>query len=244
MKIGDFETHPAADIFPMLDAVLSNALAEDIRKNGLIEPILLFDDLVLDGRCRLAACLSVGIEPRFETFEGDPWDLSWSANVERRHLEPGTRAVYRLKWESERGKWDERWQERKTNANKARSETQRGRPKNVRSNVVPNVRHDVHDPEPSHAQRELAHDAGVSSRTARSEALRGRPRGDPQKKVGGNVAPHVPTSEESKIRGRLAREAGVSIQTAQKAITMRSESPEQFDAVAEVYYTRTRSTRP
>jgi len=178
MKIGDYDTHPAADVFPLLTGAAFVALVEDILANGLREPIVLCDGTILDGRSRLLACRKAGVEPRFETFDGDPWLFVWSENVERRHLEPGTRAVYRLKWEAERNQWDERWRERKEAADEARSESQKARPK---ENVVSNVANDV----PDHAHVELAHEAGVSPRTA------------------------------------------------QKAILVRSEAPELFDAVAD-----------
>lgn len=162
MKIGNFNTHPAADIFPLLDGRAFSTLVEDIRFNGLNIPITLFDGMVLDGRSRLLACIQAGVEPRFETFDGDPWELSWSANVERRHLEPGARVVYRLKWESERGLWDERRQERKEAADMARSDSQRGRAKNVGDNIAT----DVPRSEDSNIRGELAHAAGVSPITA------------------------------------------------------------------------------
>jgi hypothetical protein len=39
--------------------------ADDIRQNGLVEPVALLDGLVLDGRNRLRACEIAGVEPRF-----------------------------------------------------------------------------------------------------------------------------------------------------------------------------------
>src|SRR5690348_7012106 len=60
--------HPAAELFPALSEKELGALAEDIRQNGQTMPIVVWDDrnVVVDGRNRLAACESLGVEPRIE----------------------------------------------------------------------------------------------------------------------------------------------------------------------------------
>jgi hypothetical protein len=70
-------------------------LAEDIKANGLRHPIVLDEKGVLiDGRNRLAACNLAGVPPRFETLNGhDPVAYIISANVNRRHLTEGQRAI-------------------------------------------------------------------------------------------------------------------------------------------------------
>lgn len=81
------ENHPVSDLFPLMPADELRALAEDIKTNGLLFPIVILDDMVLDGRNRLAACESTGVEPRFETFAGDdPLAYVVSSNLLRRHL--------------------------------------------------------------------------------------------------------------------------------------------------------------
>ena len=48
-------------------------LAADIKANGLIEPITMFDGMILDGRCRCAGYVKAGVEPRTFQCEGsDP----------------------------------------------------------------------------------------------------------------------------------------------------------------------------
>jgi len=47
------------------------ALAEDIRANGLREPIVLFEGAILDGRNRYRACIAAGVDPRFEIYDGN-----------------------------------------------------------------------------------------------------------------------------------------------------------------------------
>jgi serine/threonine-protein kinase len=59
--------------------------------NGQREPIWLFEQQVLDGRNRLAACKLAGVEPKFKEFKGAPEEairLVWSLNFKRRHLTP------------------------------------------------------------------------------------------------------------------------------------------------------------
>lgn len=63
------------------------ALATDIGARGLVEPIVLSGDLILDGRNREEACERAGVEPRYKTYDGnDPVGFSIAANLHRRHL--------------------------------------------------------------------------------------------------------------------------------------------------------------
>jgi hypothetical protein len=94
MAVTTPEAHPAADAFPMLDDDEINALAVDIVRNGLLEPVVLAPDgRVIDGRNRLAACRLVNVEPQYVTHEGDPWTYSRSANLWRRNMTTGQRAA-------------------------------------------------------------------------------------------------------------------------------------------------------
>jgi ParB-like chromosome segregation protein Spo0J len=80
--------HPLADFPPMEDDEFA-ALVADIKANGLLEPIVLYQDKILDGCHRHKACLKTGVEPRFEEFKGDDAAATAfviSKNVHRRHL--------------------------------------------------------------------------------------------------------------------------------------------------------------
>ena len=60
------EFHPVTEIFPMMDGEQFAKLVEDIKANGLREPIWLHSDgRIVDGRNRYGACLEAGVEPRF-----------------------------------------------------------------------------------------------------------------------------------------------------------------------------------
>ena len=68
-------------------------LADDIRKRGLINPILVADGQILDGRNRLRACRLAGIKPRFRKIDRDlrerkisPLEYVVSLNLRRRHM--------------------------------------------------------------------------------------------------------------------------------------------------------------
>lgn len=88
--------HPACALFPELTADELQALAADIKANGLHEPVRLLDNQILDGRNRYLACRIAGINPKFEglTHEQvpDPVAYSVSKNLHRRHLSAGQRA--------------------------------------------------------------------------------------------------------------------------------------------------------
>lgn len=90
------KVHPIADAIPM-DPVHVENLVEDIKTNGLIEPLIVDrDGVLLDGRHRLEACKRAGVEPRTETCEGDPLEVVLSANLARRELTKGQRAALAL----------------------------------------------------------------------------------------------------------------------------------------------------
>lgn len=83
--------HPAAELFPMMKDTDLGMLIEDIDANGLREPILVFQGLVLDGRNRLRACETAGVEPRFIEWDGvgSPLAIVLSRNFHRRHRTSG-----------------------------------------------------------------------------------------------------------------------------------------------------------
>ena len=92
----NYEEHEAARLFPMMEETALQQLADDIRANGLIEPIVLHDSKILDGRNRLAACQLAGVTPRFETASlNGTLPTVWviSKNLNRRHLTISQRAA-------------------------------------------------------------------------------------------------------------------------------------------------------
>jgi len=90
--------HPLAELFPpMIDEEYS-ALVADIKANGLLTPITLYEGKVLDGVHRQKACIEANAEPQYVDFDGDDaLKFVISANVARRHLNSGQRAMVAAK---------------------------------------------------------------------------------------------------------------------------------------------------
>jgi phage N-6-adenine-methyltransferase len=84
-----YEAHPIADIFPEMSPEDYTRLIFSVKRDGLLEPIWLYEGCILDGRHRYKACAESGVEPRFEIFEGthdDAMTFSLAINLNRRHM--------------------------------------------------------------------------------------------------------------------------------------------------------------
>jgi ParB-like chromosome segregation protein Spo0J len=70
-------------------------LADDIKARGQLQPIVLDKDgAILDGRNRFAACKLAGVEPQFDTYDGDDSEgYAMTVNLARRHMSKGQKAV-------------------------------------------------------------------------------------------------------------------------------------------------------
>lgn len=76
-----------AFIFGDMSAEEYDVLKKSIQLVGLLEPIILYDGQILDGRHRYRACVELGIEPWTEEYEGDdPIEIVLAKNLARRHL--------------------------------------------------------------------------------------------------------------------------------------------------------------
>ncbi len=95
MKPKRLSYHPACLLFPKMGRQALRELADDIKARGLLNPIVLYQGKVLDGRSRLAACKMAGVEPRFVQWGGTGSPTAWviSQNLFRRHLTASQRAV-------------------------------------------------------------------------------------------------------------------------------------------------------
>lgn len=83
----DYQPHELSMAFPDMSAEQFSRLCADVKANGLLHPIMLFEGKILDGRHRYRACIKVGITPRFEEYTGtDPVSYVTSENAARRHL--------------------------------------------------------------------------------------------------------------------------------------------------------------
>jgi len=79
-RIGDFEVHPVASIFPMMSAKEEQDLCMSIADLGLQEPVVIHEGLLVDGRNRLKACISTGVPVR---------TVEWAKVAAHHHLRTG-----------------------------------------------------------------------------------------------------------------------------------------------------------
>lgn len=90
----NFPLHPLCTLFPRIDGDDFNSLVSDIKLNGLRNPIITHDGMILDGGNRYRACIEAGIAPIFSIYSGESVvDFVLSANLHRRHMTPGQRAA-------------------------------------------------------------------------------------------------------------------------------------------------------
>lgn len=98
----NYEVHPLADAFPIMDGEPFRQLVDSIRKHGLLEPIVVKDGTtIIDGRNRFRACSVANVSPNFEEYRLDMpiHEYIWIKNVERRHMTEDQRAAVILRWE-------------------------------------------------------------------------------------------------------------------------------------------------
>src|SRR5260370_9194494 len=93
--------HPFAALFPELPPEELTQLARDIKERGLLEPIILYEGLILDGRNRYRACQIAGVKPRTEQFNAkatkrSPEEFVLTRNLRRRHLSVGQKPAIAL----------------------------------------------------------------------------------------------------------------------------------------------------
>jgi len=93
--MNDLSVHEAAALFPMLDDAKLDELAADIGKNGQLEPVVLFEGKLLDGRNRVEACRRALIAPQTRVLDSciSPAAFVISANLQRRHLSSAQRSA-------------------------------------------------------------------------------------------------------------------------------------------------------
>lgn len=86
--------HPAAEIFPWIDGTEYREFVEDIRANGVLDPIVFIGDEILDGRNRYMAARELGIEyPRIQYEGDDPVGYVIAHNLRRRHLSSSQKSM-------------------------------------------------------------------------------------------------------------------------------------------------------
>jgi len=94
-KLGQYEIHPLAELFPPMPDDQYQALKADIAENGQKEDIVFWQDKLVDGRHRLRACLELGVNPDMAELDdaSDPYIYVISHNLHRRHLTESQRSM-------------------------------------------------------------------------------------------------------------------------------------------------------
>jgi ParB-like chromosome segregation protein Spo0J len=147
------KNHPIADVWPMMDEAKIAELADDIRKNGQLVPVWLYEGKILDGRNRWAACLIAGFEPKTKEYTGDePTAFAVSLNDRRRHMNKGSLAAVAAELEPHFAEDAKRRQQ------KAGKEHGRGQ------KVVEKVPQPIHVKPSPKAREEAAKSVGVNDR--------------------------------------------------------------------------------
>ena len=86
--------HPFAALFPPMTAADLADLVADLGENALAHPVMLdADGMIIDGIDRLRACELAGVDPEFEKIEGDPVAFILAANMSRRDMSAGQKAM-------------------------------------------------------------------------------------------------------------------------------------------------------
>lgn len=96
---GELKAHPAANVFPMMEAKDLAPIIEDMKTRGFLKdnPIVMLNGEVLDGRNRYYASIEAGVTPVFRDYDekkdGPVSDFVTSHNLNRRHLTASQRAA-------------------------------------------------------------------------------------------------------------------------------------------------------
>lgn len=86
--------HKYANLFPMLEGAQKDELTADIAANGILEPIVMIGDEILDGRNRFMCAKKAGVAIKSVQFSGDdPLAFVISVNLHRRHMTTAQRAL-------------------------------------------------------------------------------------------------------------------------------------------------------
>lgn len=105
-QVRRMEFHEVATIFPMMSDDEYRALVDDIKANGLLEPVWTHQGKIIDGRNRYKACLEIGIVPEFREWDshGSLVKFVVGLNLKRRHLTSSQKAMISLEVESQLAK--------------------------------------------------------------------------------------------------------------------------------------------
>lgn len=80
------EVHPLTKYIPVKANV--DDVAWSIAQNGLQKPVVLYEDQIIEGRVRYAACRQAGVEPTYTHWKGDSDVFDWMVREHIKDHEP------------------------------------------------------------------------------------------------------------------------------------------------------------
>lgn len=92
LEVGDdwknIEIHDLANLIPFPNDTDLERLTEDIRLNGILEPIIIYEGKIIDGRTRQGIAVKLGIKPVYKDYDKkiDPKVYVRAMGYSRRHL--------------------------------------------------------------------------------------------------------------------------------------------------------------
>ncbi len=96
----EYTIDPCCAAIPPMHHDEYQSLKASLLRNGQLEPILVFEDRIIDGRHRFSACNELGINPVFKQFVGtyeQAKSMAFSVNINRRQLTMGQKALVAAK---------------------------------------------------------------------------------------------------------------------------------------------------
>jgi hypothetical protein len=97
-QIGKSTIHPALEIFPLMKDMEFYKLLANIKENNINHPIMIRDNMIIDGRSRMRACLEINMVPYVIELDSaldefDIIELIFKNNIKQRNLDVGRRAM-------------------------------------------------------------------------------------------------------------------------------------------------------
>lgn len=91
----EYEFHETANAFPFISGEAYETLKRDIEKNGILEPVYIYDGKIIDGRNRYRIAIDLGLtDIPTQEYQGDnPVGFVQSMNLHRRQLSPSQKAA-------------------------------------------------------------------------------------------------------------------------------------------------------
>ena len=96
LDVEPYPLHELAELFPKMSDEEYESLKTSIYNNGLIDPITVWEEQVIDGSHRQRACFEIGIVPEYIEYDFDYEEARQyviDKNMLRRHLTVGQRAL-------------------------------------------------------------------------------------------------------------------------------------------------------